>query len=397
MDGTLFAECEMLGANRDGMMRLTEDVTDKLILESEIDLSFINTLNIEKYDTALKKFVKKKYPNHTSKIISTTPPKFTNIFKWKNSFRKNLPSFLIDTNCKELNQFNIFHSFYYPFSKAISKNKIKKSITYLDIIPLKLNGYPKNLVERTKNIVSCIAGNYAISISEFSKQDLLNYDNRIKAENVFVAPLAASPFLFYQSKNVQDWYIVKEKYKLPDNYFLCVAGNDSRKNVRHVITSFNKLLLQQKYKDIHLVLTGNTSHSVSMLDELNISAEIRAQICMPKGYIDSKDLAVLYSNSISFFFMSLYEGFGLPALEAMQCGVPTVVSNVTSLPEVVGDAGILLPPTDVDALCETMNNLYLSDELREKYSTAGLKRAEQFSWGRCANKYATIFKLINAK
>jgi glycosyltransferase involved in cell wall biosynthesis len=92
--------------------------------------------------------------------------------------------------------------------------------------------------------------------------------------------------------------------------------------------------------------------------------------------------------------MSLYEGFGLPALEAMQCGVPVVASSTTSLPEVVGDAGILLSPTNEDDLCQVMNNLYSDSSLRERYGNLGLKRAKTFSWKRCAEEYAAIFKQI---
>ena len=101
-----------------------------------------------------------------------------------------------------------------------------------------------------------------------------------------------------------------------------------------------------KINDLHLVLTGNGSHYYKMLDELIVPTEVRAKIFIPVTFIDSQDLAVLYSNAVCFFFMSLYEGFGLPALEAMQCGTPVVVSNTTSLPEVVGTAALVAASPD---------------------------------------------------
>ncbi len=396
LDGTLFAECQMQGANRDGMMRLTEDITNKLIVNNELDISFASTLYIEIYDSALKSFIRRNYPTHTHKIFSKNPLYISNLLKWKGLFRTTLANFPISPSYKEVNEQDIFHSFYYPFSKTILKNIIKKSITFLDIIPLKSTDYPQALVKRTKQIVESIVGNYAMAISDYSKQDLLNYDNRIKEENVFVVPLAAEPTLFYQNKNSADWEWVRKKYNLPERYFLCVSGKDARKNIPHVIKSFNNFLEQENYKDIFLVLTGNTSHNYSLLDELNIADRIRSKIYMPDKYIDSEDLAVLYSNAVSFFFMSLYEGFGLPALEAMQCGTPTIVANATSLPEVVGDGGLLLSPTDVDELSNTMNNLYKSETLRTNLSEAGLKRAATFSWQRTADEYAAIFKKISA-
>ena len=394
LDGTLFAECEMHGANRDGMMRLTEDITERLILNKELDLSFASTIYIEKYDTALKQFVSKNYKGYSNKIYSKKPPVLSNLLKWKRLFGRNLSKIPITPFYSQINDSNLFHSFYHPFTNAVLKNNIKRSITFLDIIPLKFNGYPESLINRTKDIVNSIVSNYAISISEFSKNDLLNYDGRVKPENVFVAPLAASKTLFYKNDNVGEWEHVKAKYSLPQNYFLCVAGSDIRKNIPHIIKSFNNFLLQEKYTDIHLVLTGNGSHNISMLNDLNVGGFVRSKIFIPERFIDSSDLAVLYSNAKCFFFMSLYEGFGLPALEAMQCGTPTVVSNTTSLPEVVGEGGILLSPTDEDALSQTMSDIYNDESLRIKLAEAGLKKASTFSWDRCANEYAEIFKKI---
>ena len=397
LDGTIFSECEMRGANRDGMMRLTEDITKELVLNNEVDISFANTVYIKKYQSKLKDFVQKNYPQHTNKTFLKQIPSITNIFRWKELFRTQFSGMMPSPSYKKLNDYDVFHSFYYPFSASLQKRKIKKSITFLDIIPLLFHGYSQPLINRTLKIVDSIRENYAISISEFSKQDLLNYDKRIEDKKVFVVPLAASKELFYQNKTKKDWDIVKQKYSLPENYFLSVAGSDSRKNIRTVIKSFTKLILQEKIKDLHLILTGNGSHNHQILEELNVPLEVSAKIFIPITFIDSQDLAVLYSNAVCFFFMSLYEGFGLPALEAMQCGTPVVVSNTTSLPEVVGDAALTINPTDIDALCSAMLLLYDSADLRSRYSTAGLKRAEQFSWSRCADEYATIFKEIASR
>lgn len=393
LDGTLFAECEMQGANRDGMMRLTEDITDRLILNKDLDISFANTVYMEKYDRSLKDFIQKHYPGHTGKILSKSPPALMNFLKWR-PIRKRIAKIAPSPYYEAINSGDVFHSFYYPFPKSVLRNNIKRSITFLDIIPLRLKGYTFDMVDRTKRIVECLENNYAVSISEYSRQDLLDYNRNIDADKVFVVPLAASKELFYRNTDSGEKQKVKNKYGLPDNYFLCVAGNDIRKNIPHIVKSFNKLLLQEKHTDLYLVLTGNGSHNRSMLDDLNISPEVRSKIFIPGKFIDSEDLAVLYSNAISFFFMSLYEGFGLPALEAMQCGVPTVASNTTSLPEVVGNGGILLSPTDEDALCETMSRLYSDEGMRKKYAEAGLLRAAEFSWQRCADEYAAIFKNI---
>src|SRR5205823_2310457 len=100
------------------------------------------------------------------------------------------------------------------------------------------------------------------------------------------------------------------------------------------------------------------------------------------GYVDDADLAPLYSGALAFLFPSLYEGFGLPPLEAMQCGIPVITSNTSSLPEVVGPAGITLDPTDADALCQAILELSHRPSLREQLSLASLAQAQHFSWER---------------
>jgi glycosyltransferase involved in cell wall biosynthesis len=300
----------------------------------------------------------------------------------------------LEVKVAEVEKFDLFHSFYHPFPRRIQNKEIKKSITLLDIIALRMSGYSPALVDVTRKIIESIVPNFAISISEFSKQDLLDYDRRICPERVFVAPPAASQEKFFQNRNGGAWQAVKNKYKLPDSYFLSVSSNDRRKNLPHLIRSFTKFVLQEKPQDLHLVLTGNSTYGRLMVDELNIKGTTRDRIFVTEKHIDDEDLSAIYSHSLCFFFMSLYEGFGLPALEAMQCGVPVVTSNTTSLPEVVGDAGITLSPTDEDALCGVMNEVYRSRELRDRYSRSGLERAKQFSWQRCAEEYANIFKRI---
>jgi len=394
-DGALFSECQMQGRNRYGMLRVAEEITIRLLNIDEFEFAFANSIYLEKYHLSLIQFLQDNFSSHQLSILSKKPNAIFNILEYKRIFQK-LP-WLLFPNVKNagIEEYDIYHSFYYPINKNVQQLPLKKCITFLDIIPLRLEGYTKEIINLTQRIVDSIQENYAISISEYSKQDLLNYNKHIKSENIFVAPLAASPSTFYQNKNVADLQRVQKKYNLPTNYFLCISSSDIRKNIEHLIICFSQFILQEKPKDAYLVIAGNSTHSRTVLDKLNIDKEVRKRIVFPEKFIDENDLAIVYSNALSFFFMSLYEGFGLPALEAMQCGTPTVAANTSSIPEVMGDAGILLSPTDKNSLCETMLQLYNNESLRLNLSQKGIQQASLFSWERTANEYSSIFKMIN--
>jgi glycosyltransferase involved in cell wall biosynthesis len=118
---------------------------------------------------------------------------------------------------------------------------------------------------------------------------------------------------------------------------------------------------------------------------------VRDRIVMT-GYVAEDDLAPLYSGALAFVYPSLYEGFGLPPLEAMQCGTPVITSNTSSLPEVVGDAGIMVDPLDQDALCDALSRVHGSAALRRELSRRSLARARQFSWERCIDQTLAAYR-----
>ena len=112
--------------------------------------------------------------------------------------------------------------------------------------------------------------------------------------------------------------------------------------------------------------------------------------------MDESDAAPLLCGARMFVFPSLYEGFGIPPLEAMACGTPVIVSDCASLPEVVGDAGLLVPPTDIEKLAESMNRLLKDDQLHAALREAGLKRAGQFTWKASAKKLVQIYRMMRS-
>jgi glycosyltransferase involved in cell wall biosynthesis len=176
-------------------------------------------------------------------------------------------------------------------------------------------------------------------------------------------------------------------------YFLSLCTLEPRKNVDRVIRCFARLLKEKQIQDVNLVLVGVKGwHFDKIFNEIESNKDIRSHIIIT-GFVEDKDLAALYSASLGFVYPSIYEGFGLPPLEAMQCGVPVVTSNTSSLPEVVGDAGIMVTPTDEDALCQAMLNVYQSESLRKEMSAKSLHQAARFSWEKCIQDTINGYKM----
>jgi glycosyltransferase involved in cell wall biosynthesis len=160
----------------------------------------------------------------------------------------------------------------------------------------------------------------------------------------------------------------------------------------HTIRTFARMVDQQNIKDLSLVLVGTKGWLYDeIFEELSRNAALKDRIIVT-GFAANEDLAALYSGAVAFVYPSLYEGFGLPPLEAMQCGVPVITSNTSSLPEVVGEAGIMVSPTDEDALCQSMLDIYNSDSLQQTMSLKSIEQAKKFSWEKCMRETIDAYK-----
>ncbi len=290
----------------------------------------------------------------------------------------------------------VFHSPYYPIPSQLKRFPgLKKMITIHDVIPLLDSQYSAATRKGLENTILSIQDGHIICVSNHTKNDLLNLYSQIDPEKVFVSHLAADPVMFYRCTSETKFVEVKAKYGLPDQYMLSLCMMEPRKNLDHLVRCFIRFIKEQQIHDLSLVLVGSSDFNLeSMIPGLSTAGSYKDRIIFT-GRVSDEDLASLYSYAHSFYFMSSAEGFGLPPLEAMQCGAPTVTSNVTSLPEVVGDGGIMLSPTDEDGLCNTMYQLYSNAELRNEYRNRGMQRAKEFSWDRCADEHIKIFTSIS--
>lgn len=295
----------------------------------------------------------------------------------------------------DLEKADIFHSPFLPFPEQIKRNnKLKKIITVYDLIPVL---FPKFFQDRENvlipNVLKSIDNEtWVTCISHATKNDLCNYLPSLDSSRVTVTHLAASS-LFYPCYDPAKIEVVKTKFDLLDGpYVLSLSTLEPRKNITQTIKCFSRLIEDEAIDDLSLVLVGTKGWNFNpIFNEIKANPKIRERIVVT-GYVDDEYLAPLYSGAMMFVYPSFYEGFGLPPLEAMQCGIPVITSNTSSLPEVVGEAGIMVDPTDEDALCQAMLTIYNSTEVRKKMSGDSLAQASRFSWEKCADQIMDTYK-----
>jgi glycosyltransferase involved in cell wall biosynthesis len=294
-------------------------------------------------------------------------------------------------------QFDVFHYPHTYLRPRETTGDLPRVITIYDLIPVKRPDFvTTRILESLKYALDQIdvAHDWIVCISEFTRQEFCEYTG-MSPDRVFVAPLAAASH-FRPCSDLQVIAAARSRYGIPEGeYFLTLAAPQPRKNLAFLIRAFFRLLDEGQSRDTYLVLAGSKEQGW-MYDEIFAAAEsspkYRSRLIFT-GYVTDEDLASLYSGSTAFVFPSLYEGFGLPPLEAMACGAPVITSNTTSLPEVVGDAGIMVDPQDEEALAQAMLDVMNDECLRRTLISKGLERAKEFSWQKCAAETAKVYYL----
>jgi Glycosyltransferase len=270
-------------------------------------------------------------------------------------------------------------------------------ITLHDVIPYKMpetvsDRYLKLFSEYIPKIVPMCDG--IITVSNFSKLDIVKAFN-FPEEKIYVTSLASEDIYKPLNKYISK-YIAKKYYDIKDDFILYVGGFSPRKNIIGIIKSFGKFISSYK-KPINLVIAGNRGKSYSIYKQCAEKLHIQDKVLFP-GFISINHLPYIYNAAKLFVYPSLYEGFGLPTVEAMACGIPVITSNITSIPEVVDNSALLIDPKDTDSLCESMLNVLSNQALYNNLVKSGLKRAAQFSWEKTAKDTIRVYnKIINEK
>jgi glycosyltransferase involved in cell wall biosynthesis len=233
------------------------------------------------------------------------------------------------------------------------------------------------------------------TVSEASRQDILRFYPEADEERVVVVPNAIDPNLI-ANPGPDEIERVRERYQIRGRFVLYAGNIKPHKNLDRLIQAFALLKRQPSLEDVKLLIIGDEIHKYGSLRRAVETAGIRQDVRF-FGFVPDSTLSALYRLASVFAFPSLYEGFGLPPLEAMACGAPVVTSKISSLPEVVGDAALLVDPYSVEdiahALSRVLDDFTLAQDLIER----GHRRARSFSWERSVKQiHDTYLKVLGA-
>jgi len=252
-------------------------------------------------------------------------------------------------------------------------------------------GYLRSAVSRAVRRARCI-----VADSESTRRDLIDLMEVDEARVTVIYPGVEARFQPVLDRSVLDR--VRDDYGLPSRFVLGLGTLQPRKNFVALIQAFQRVLHAEaastQTPDLQLVLAGEKGW---MYDEIPLAvrkAGIEDRVRFV-GFVADNDLPALYSLASVFAFPSLYEGFGLPVLEAMACGVPVVAADNSSLPEVVEEAGLLVNARDTEGLAHAISRLLRERSLREQLIAAGHKQAQRFAWGRAARQLLALYEQIS--
>jgi len=230
-----------------------------------------------------------------------------------------------------------------------------------------------------------------VAISNSTKSDLIKH-LKVDPDKISVVYPGYDDRVFKPVNDPDQIKEIKRKYKITGNYILNIGTLDARKNITNLIEAYANLIKDGSVNH-KLVITGKKGYLsddiFKKVDELGLDCEV-----VFTGRAPQEDLPLLLNGADVFIYPSLYEGFGLPPLEAMACGTPVITSNVSSLPEVVGDAGILVDPLNVDEIAKALYQVVSNNEVRQKMRQMGLERAKMFLWKDVANVMVKLFEDI---
>lgn len=269
-------------------------------------------------------------------------------------------------------------------------------VTLHDLIPLRHPETEKRaarLYWRLQIPIAARRSSFIITDSEHARQEIIE-DFQVAPQRIKAIMLGFNPAML-EPRLPADAAVVRGRYGLPEGYILYVGTIQPRKNIDTLIEAYAQLR-SGRDRMPKLVIVGRKGwlydRLFARIAELGLVDEI-----IFTGFVPDEDLPYLYDGAVLFAYLSFFEGFGLPPLEAMACGVPVVTSDTTSLPEVVGDAGIAVPPADVTGVAGAIARILDDAELARSLGERGRERARLFSWDAAARETLAIYRSLAGK
>ena len=297
-----------------------------------------------------------------------------------------LPKNKILTLLSDYSKMDVFFSPVFAMPDGLRKHNLVNFTLLHDTIPLIFPEYfiSINIFEGWFGhfIKRISSKDFYFSNSEYTKKDFLEFFPQLKEHQITTTVLSTN-YDYIPCKDKEKLKVVKEKYHIPQDkkYLFSLCSLEPRKNLVRAVKTFIDFINKNKLNDLVFVLGGGAWGGFIEKFEKEVPdyQKYKDQI-IRAGYVADEDLEVLYSNAEWLVYTSQYEGFGMPPLEAMKCGCPVITSNNSSLPEVVGDAGIMIDWDSDEQHIEAYEKYYFDAEYRKKMAQKGLERTKDFSW-----------------
>lgn len=230
-----------------------------------------------------------------------------------------------------------------------------------------------------------------ITISHTSKRDVIKYYG-IKHKKIIVIHEGVDT-IFHPMKDLSALERLRSHYKINKPFILYVGGTDYRKNFERMLTAFSHYKRKSKNKIILVVVGQKNIKETRKLKKKTLKLGIENEVFWT-GFVSNEDLVLFYNTAELLLFPTLYEGFGLPVLEAMACGTPVIASNIPSLSEVAGNAAILIDPYNIEEMAESIERVLKDAKLRNNLINRGFKQVQNFSWKKTAKETLNVYRML---
>lgn len=364
IDSSILLSSFYNNSNRTGIYFVAYNIAKQLLNRKEVDLYFYVDENI---NSELIEYLNNIFPNNNIQRIT----KNSKIWLYIDIFYSPalaIPNFIINLKY------------------------IKTYITIHDLIPYIFPQYYPDYDENSWHniaIEQSIKNNYCFTISENTKNDLLKYRLNFNPNNITTIYNGIDNKFEPKNSNIEN---ILKKYNIPQNkkYIFSLCTIESRKNLIRIIRTFFRFIEKNNIRDTVFIMGGSSWEN--FIEKFTAEIEEYKDRIIRIGYVADEDLPYLYGEAQWFVYTSQYEGFGLPPLEAMACGCPVIVSNNSSLPEVVGDAGIMIDYDSDKQHIEAYERYYFNEEYRKEMAQKGLERSKLFSWEKCVGEMLKIMR-----